>query len=233
MQRTQHLGQKRQDDRAEHRAEGRADAAEQREAQDGHRLVEPVFVRADEGGDIGAERAREPGEHGGGDQGREAVKRHVHAHDAGGGLVLAHRLHGAADARAADGHEHHERHGEAQIDQPRAALLRNAGKAERAAGRVGIEVEDAQHLAEADGGERQIDARQAQGGTPMSAAAKRRREHAAPQRHGEGRVELHGQQRRDIGADAHEGGLAERKLADGEHHIHAERQQAIDAHARR
>ena len=110
-------------ERAGDRPERRTDAAEQREAQDCHRRVETIFVRADERGDVGVERAGEAREHGGGDQRRELVTRQIDAEHAGGDLILADRLHGAADARAADQDQRQSASEKAAVDQGKPAFV--------------------------------------------------------------------------------------------------------------
>ena len=175
------------------------------------------------------QRAGQPGQHGGGEQGAHPVAADIDAHHRGGGLVLAHRLHGAADAAAR--HEPQYADGEEQqaVDLAGGRAVRNAGQAEGAAEIIDVEIHRPQHLAEADGGDGEIHAGQPQRG----AADDQREQHghdAGGRQHDEERqAELQGEQRRGIGAEAHEGRLPERKLPDREHHIHRQRQQPVDA----
>ncbi len=90
-------------------------------------------------------------------------RRQVDAHHARRGLVGADRFHRPADARAGDEDEAGERHRERAENPDEARALGDAVEAERAAGVFPVEEQDAQHFAEADGRDGEIDAGQAQG----------------------------------------------------------------------
>src|SRR5580658_10065210 len=104
----------------------------------------------------------------------------------------------------------------------------NAGQAQRPAGDFGIDVEDPQHFAEADGREGEIDAGKPRSRPADEQGSQRRQASGGEQDERERQLQPGRQQRRGIGADAHEGGLAERQLAQRQHDIEAERQQAVD-----
>ncbi len=224
----QHLRQQRQDRRPDHGCHRIADAAEQRERKDRDRRLEPVARRPDERGAVRVERPRQSRQHRGREQRAQPVAADVHAHHLGRHLVLAHRLHRPPDPAAPDQEQRQHRQPEQAEDLPGLRLDRDAGEAERAAEIVDVEIKAAQHLAEPDRRDREIDARQPQrrptdrereGGRCDA----RRRQHR-PERP----MQVQRQQRRGIGADAHERRLPKRELPDREHDIHRQRQQPVD-----
>ena len=229
LQRPQDFGQQRQRHRARDRPERRTYAAKNRKAEDRHRRVEAIVVRADRGGGVGVERAGEAGEHGRGDERRHFIARKIDAADGRGDLILPDRLHGAADARAADQDQRQHGEEETSVNQRKPGFDRNAGKAERAAGQIRLDEENPQDFAKADRRQREIDARKAQRRHADRECHSGGRQHGGGENEREGQAGMEGKQGRGVGPDAHERRLSERQLADRQHDIHAQRQKPVDA----
>ncbi len=166
----------------EHRCERRADAAEQGVGEDGHRRLEAIFVGADEARHMRTERAGDAGQHGRGDQRAHAVAGDIDAHHLCRRLVLAHRLHRAADGAAPDQPQPGGGGQQQSVDHPGLGALRDAVQPERAAEEIDIDVDRAQHFAEADGGDREVDAGQPQR-RHADRQGERHRHHAGRRQH--------------------------------------------------
>ena len=175
------------------------------------------------------ERARDAGEHRGGDERAHAVAEQVDAHHARRRLILPDRLHRAPDAAFRD--EEEDEHGEREqrVDLPGFGNGRNARESQRAAEEIDVEIERAQHFAEPDRGDGEIDAGKPHRGRADGEREDHRRHAGGRQHEPERPVQLERHQRGGIGAEPHERGLAERELPDREHHVHREREQAVDA----
>src|SRR5712671_1381606 len=112
------FGQQHDQDGAEHGAERRAESADDQDRQRLDREQERKAFDADEGQINSVQRAGEAGDKGGGDEGEQFVGMQVDSHDAGGGVVIADRDKGAADAAATDverGEQRENRKAEAEI----------------------------------------------------------------------------------------------------------------------
>ena len=92
-----------------------------------------------------------------------------------------------------------------------------------------IEKKAAHHLAETERRHGEIDAFQAQGGKADDHADDAAGERGGNERWRERPVRLDREERRHIGADRHEGGIAEGELAGGENDVDAERPEQQDA----
>src|ERR1051326_179743 len=217
----QQLGEDRQHDGGDDRAGDRAEPAEDRHH---HELERPqerercrvqvhLVVREEPARDAGPERAD--------DERLHLVLRSVHAHRLGGDLVLAHGQERAADRGAHEAPRDHDRQAGEEVDPEEIAPVRDAAEAARAADLLDVEDEHADDLAEAERDDGQVIAAQPQRRQAAAVAGQRS---AREQRQNEERVlragilvgvrrEVEvGEERREVRADGHESGVAEREL---------------------
>ena len=114
---------------------------------------------------MGRKSPGETGEDGRGEEGAETVAGHVDAHHLGRGFVGAHGFHGATDMGPPDDPQNEKSQDQQAIDRDDAGAFGDAGETKGAAEPFDVEIDGAQHFAEANGGDREVDAGEAQGGT--------------------------------------------------------------------
>ena len=98
-----------------------------------------------------------------------------------------------------------------------------------AAGRLEVQEEDADDLAEAHGEDKQVDTFDAERGEPHGEAGEGGGEAARGEGHRERHAPPDGEHRRDVGADRHEPALAEREQPGRDGQGEAQRQHDVDA----
>ena len=235
LQEAQPFGQQDQQHRAERAAERRLRAAEQRHGEELDRDLEREVVGADVGEARRVQRAADRAERGAQREGGDLDHQRGHARDLGGHLVLAHRLHRAAEPglrQPPDGGDHRIQHecaeqqvgavvGERVAEDRRPGDARDAVRAARDLDPVGEDqVEDD---LEADRHHRQVVPADAQRGQAEREAGQRGERDRQQQREPEIEPQHQRAERHRVGADAEERRLPEMDLPGvAEHHRHAE-----------
>jgi len=190
---------------------------------------------------VGVKAPRQAGHRRAHDGGEHEVVRDVHADRLGERLVLPEGHEGAADARpdetsADQVREQHRREHEVVVgplaaEGPGAEGRRgHAGEPERAVGQLHpVDAHQRDDAREADGDEDEVGAAELEGEAPDQPAGQRGQCDRAGERQPERPLEPERQERRGVGADAEEGGVAERELPGvAEEEVQRERQHAED-----
>src|ERR1051325_952007 len=220
----QPLGEDGEDDRGDDRAGDRAQPAEDDHHHDLERADEREHRRVQVHQIVRVEPARHARPERADDEGLDLVLRRVDPHRLGRDLILAHGQERAPDRRPHQPPRDQDGDPGEEVDPEETAPVRNAGEPARAADLLDVEDEPANHRPEAKGDNGQVVAAQPQRRQPDDVPRDRGERAARQQRRDQQRalrrwiavdelaeVEV-GEEGREVAADGHQSGVAEREL---------------------